>query len=73
MNDQSLIFDWDDANLAHIAQHDVSQQEAEQVILGDPLDMNCKFQTMAKSDSSNLGRRQEDGFCNWLQLGVAGN
>jgi uncharacterized protein len=29
-----LTFDWDDANIAHIARHDVMPAEAEQVVLG---------------------------------------
>jgi uncharacterized DUF497 family protein len=33
------MFDWDDANLGHIAEHGVSSAEAEQVILNDPLDL----------------------------------
>ena len=36
MNDE--LFDWDDANIDHIAEHDVEPEEAEEVILGDPLD-----------------------------------
>ena len=38
MNDQ--LFDWDSANIRHIADHDVSPEEAEEVILGDPLEMD---------------------------------
>jgi uncharacterized protein len=34
----NLVFDWDDANIDHIAEHDVLPEEAEEVILGDPLD-----------------------------------
>jgi uncharacterized DUF497 family protein len=37
MNDQ--LFDWNDANIGHIAEHDVAPEEAEEVILGDPLDI----------------------------------
>jgi hypothetical protein len=33
------LFDWDDANVTHIAEHDVAPEEAEEVILGDPLDV----------------------------------
>ncbi len=32
------MFDWDEANLEHIARHGVSREEAEQVILNDPVD-----------------------------------
>ncbi len=43
MQDDRLAFDWDEANLAHIARHDVTQEEAEQVVLGEPLDMEMQF------------------------------
>ena len=33
-----VAFDWDEHNIGHIAKHDVKPEEAEQVILGDPLD-----------------------------------
>jgi hypothetical protein len=32
------LFDWDDANILHLAEHDVVPEEAEEVLLGDPLD-----------------------------------
>ncbi len=32
-------FEWDSANAAHIAEHDVEPEEAEEVLLGDPLDV----------------------------------
>jgi uncharacterized protein len=35
---EDSIFDWDNANIAHIAEHDVTPEEVEAVILGDPLD-----------------------------------
>ena len=38
MND--ALFDWDSANILHMAEHDVSPEEAEEVILGDPLEMD---------------------------------
>lgn len=33
----NLNFDWDDANIDHIAEHDVAPEEAEEVVLGNPL------------------------------------
>jgi len=36
---ESSSFDWDDANIGHIAEHDVAPEEAEEVVLGDPLDV----------------------------------
>lgn len=34
-----LEFDWDEANIAHIAEHDVVPQEAEEVIKNNPVDL----------------------------------
>jgi uncharacterized DUF497 family protein len=39
------LFDWDTANIAHIAEHQVAPEEAEEVVLGDPLEMG--FETSA--------------------------
>ncbi len=33
------LFDWDDANILHIAEHDVMPEEAEEVILGEPVEL----------------------------------
>ncbi|MGA2168220.1 MAG: BrnT family toxin [Terracidiphilus sp.] len=33
------IFDWDSENIGHIAKHNVAPEEAEEVILGDFLDI----------------------------------
>jgi len=35
-----LKFDWDEDNISHIARHDVKPEEAEQVLLGDPLEVD---------------------------------
>lgn len=32
------LFDWDDANILHLSEHDVTPEEAEEIILGHPLD-----------------------------------
>lgn len=32
------LFEWDIANIDHIAEHDVTPDEAEEAILGDPLE-----------------------------------
>jgi len=42
MGDSALRFDWDTANLDHIAKHNVTPQEAEEVVLGDPLDIELQ-------------------------------
>ncbi len=35
-------FDWDDANIQHLAEHDVGPDEAEYVIMHDPLDVEIQ-------------------------------
>ena len=35
-----LQFEWDEYNISHIAEHDVTPEEAEQVLLGDPLEVD---------------------------------
>jgi uncharacterized DUF497 family protein len=37
------MFDWDDANRKHVAEHDVEPYEAEEVIANDPLDLEVQF------------------------------
>jgi uncharacterized protein len=49
------VFDWDEANLDHIARHEVSREEAEQVILNDPVD---------------VWRQVQDGEERFMQIGV---
>jgi uncharacterized DUF497 family protein len=36
----SDFFDWDEANIAHIAEHNVTPAEAEQVVSNNPLDLD---------------------------------
>ena len=38
-----MVFDWDDANREHIAEHDVSTFEVEYALLHDPLDIEVEF------------------------------
>jgi uncharacterized DUF497 family protein len=42
MREQTLVFDWDEANRSHLARHNVTPQEAEEVVLGDPLDIELQ-------------------------------
>jgi hypothetical protein len=37
-----LVFDWDEANLAHIARHKVTPEEVEQVFANDPMDLSAE-------------------------------
>ena len=36
-------FDWDEANIEHIARHNVMPEEAEQVLCHDPLELEPQF------------------------------
>jgi uncharacterized DUF497 family protein len=35
-----LVFNWDQANVAHIARHRVTREEVEQVFANDPMDLS---------------------------------
>lgn len=37
-----MAFDWDEGNLAHIAEHGVTTVEAEEVLDNDPLDLDVQ-------------------------------
>src|SRR5271168_374726 len=43
-----MDFDWDSANIEHIARHDVTPEEAEQVIQNDPLDAPAELRNGEK-------------------------
>jgi uncharacterized DUF497 family protein len=53
MNDH--LFDWDDANIGHIANHDVTPEESEEVILGDPLEMGFDTSVLGEGRWSYIG------------------
>ena len=36
---EELQFEWDAANVSHIARHKVTPEEAEQALLSDPFDL----------------------------------
>ena len=50
-----IQFDWDNANVSHIAKHDVTPHEAEEVLCSDPLEMGFDV--------------TEDGEERWSYLG----
>jgi hypothetical protein len=56
-----LDFDWDQGNLAHVLQHQVSREEVEQAVLGDPLDIELQI-----AESSDAEERL-------LQIGETAN
>ena len=43
MNGHETEFDWDQANIGHVARHGVVPDEAEQVILNDPVDLGIEM------------------------------
>jgi uncharacterized DUF497 family protein len=52
------LFEWDDANILHLTEHDVSPEEAEEVILGDPLDIGLEV-VEGEERSSHVGETNE--------------
>ena len=36
-----LVFNWDDANVAHVARHNVTRDEVEQAFANDPMDLGA--------------------------------
>lgn len=53
MNDE--LFDWDDANILHLAEHDVMPEEAEEVVLNDPMEMGYDKSDLGEDRWSYLG------------------
>jgi len=53
MNDE--LFDWDDANILHLAEHGVAPEEAEEVILADPMEMGYDKSDLGEDRWSYLG------------------
>jgi uncharacterized DUF497 family protein len=50
-----MEFDWDSANIEHIARHGVTAEEAEQLIQNDPLDFPAVFRN-GETRTVNLGK-----------------
>lgn len=55
-----LQFDWDPANISHLAKHDISPAEAEEVILNEPFDIGFDLRAgeerIAQVGETNTGR-----------------
>lgn len=52
MNDE--LFEWDDANVLHLAGHNISPEEAEEAILGAPIDIGFEV-VDGEERSSSIG------------------
>ena len=38
---EELVFDWDEANIAHVARHNIMPEEVEQAFANDPMDLGA--------------------------------
>jgi uncharacterized DUF497 family protein len=54
-----LNFEWDAANLGHIDEHDVKPEEAEQVLLNDPLELGFETSDTSEERWAYLGETYE--------------
>lgn len=64
------LFDWDSANIGHIAEHDVTPEEAEAVILGHPLDIGLEV-VDGEERSSHVGETNQ-GRVLWVVITFRG-
>jgi hypothetical protein len=73
MTDRPLVFEWDQANLGHIAQHNVRLMKPNGFFLETLSILKCNSPTraMERSGSSSLERRRRAGFCNGSRHGAA--
>jgi uncharacterized DUF497 family protein len=39
---EGLVFDWDEANKAHVTRHNVTPEEVEQAFANDPMDLGAE-------------------------------
>ena len=53
-------FDWDQENISHIAKHGIAPDEAEQVVLNDPIDLTIQMgdgeERIPQVGETNAGR-----------------
>lgn len=49
------LFDWDDENIRHIAGHEVAPEEAEEVLLGDTLELDFEPNEFGENRWSYIG------------------
>jgi uncharacterized DUF497 family protein len=58
MNGPEIEFDGDEANIGHVARHSVLPEEAEQVILNDPVDLGMEI-VAGEERHLNLGATRQ--------------
>jgi uncharacterized protein len=64
------LFDWGDENIEHIAKHNVAPEEAEEVILGDPLDIG--FDLVDGEERWSYLGETNDGRILWVTITLRG-
>jgi uncharacterized DUF497 family protein len=64
-----VLFDWDEENRTHIAAHNVSCAEAEQVINNEPFDLELQA-VNGEERFVQLGKRMLAVFWSWFPHGV---
>jgi hypothetical protein len=64
MNGPEIEFDWDEANTSHVARHSVLPEEAEQVILNDPVDLGIET-SKGRSAISTSAQQRKAAFFSW--------
>jgi len=60
------LFDWDSENIGHIARHNVAPEEAEEVIVGDPLDIG--FDVLDGEERWSYLGETNDGRILWITI-----
>lgn len=49
------LFDWDDANILHLAEHEVTPEEAEEVMIGDTFELDFEKSDRGEDRWSYIG------------------
>jgi uncharacterized protein len=63
-------FDWDNSNTQHIAEHNVAPEEAEEVVLGDSLDIG--FNVVDGEERWSYLGETNDGRILWVAITLRG-
>ena len=61
MNRPEIEFDWDEANIGHLVRHSVLPEEAEQVIVNEPVDIGMEI-VEGEERYLNLGPTAQAAF-----------
>ena len=64
----NLLFDWDKEKIAHIAEYGVAPEEAEEVILGNPLDID--FDVVDSEERWSYVGEANDGRIPWTTITI---